>query len=77
PKMLRIPSGSVIVAEGVFDNTTSNPNNPFNPPREISGTNGSMRTTDEMFQLIMNFLPYEPGDAQINLDPNVIKNKGL
>ncbi|MGR6088297.1 MAG: monooxygenase [Arcticibacter sp.] len=77
PKMLRIPSGSIVVAEGVFDNTTSNPNNPFNPPREITGTNGSMRTTDEMFQLIMNFLPYEPGDENINLDPAVFKNKGL
>lgn len=77
PKMIRIPSGSMVVAEGVFDNTTSNPNNPFNPPREITGTNGSMRTTDEMFQLIMNFLPYEPGDENINLDPAVFKNKGL
>ncbi|MFM7054483.1 MAG: hypothetical protein ACKOX7_07065, partial [Bacteroidota bacterium] len=77
PKMLRIPSGSTVVAEGVFDNTTSNPNNPFNPPKEISGTNGSMRTTDEMFQLIMNFLPYEPGDEMLNLDPSVFKNKGL
>jgi hypothetical protein len=75
--MLHIPSGSIIVAEGVFDNTTSNPNNPFNPPREISGLQGSMRTTDEMFQLIMTFLPYEPGDENITLDPQKVSAGGL
>jgi hypothetical protein len=75
--MLHIPSGSIIVAEGVFDNTTSNPNNPFNPPREISGLQGSMRTTDEMFQLIMTFLPYEPGDENINLDLEKVSAGGL
>jgi len=67
-KMLRIPGGSVIVAEGVFDNTRNNPNNPFSPPREITGLGGSMRTTDEMFQLIMTFLPYETGDENISLE---------
>ncbi|MFZ9943106.1 MAG: hypothetical protein ACO3O0_05815 [Bacteroidia bacterium] len=77
PKMLRIPSGSVIVAEGVYDNTTSNPNNPFNPPREITGLKGSMRTTDEMFQLIMTFLPYEPGDENIRLDAEAVEEGGL
>jgi hypothetical protein len=76
-KMVRIPSGSVVVAEGVFDNTTSNPNNPFNPPREISGLQESMRTTDEMFQLIMTFLPYEPGDENIELTPAAIRSQGL
>jgi hypothetical protein len=68
-KMLRIPAGSTIVAEGWFDNTRNNPNNPFSPPREITGLGGSMRTTDEMFQLIMTFLPYEPGDEHISLEP--------
>jgi hypothetical protein len=77
PKMLRIPSGSMIVAEGVFDNTTSNPNNPFNPPQEITGLKGSMRTTDEMFQLIMTFLPYELGDENIQLDAYKVKKGGL
>jgi hypothetical protein len=67
-KMLHIPAGSIIVAEGVFDNTASNPNNPFSPPREISGLKGSMRTTDEMFQLILTFLPYMKGDENIRLD---------
>jgi hypothetical protein len=67
-KILRIPAGSVIIAEGIFDNTTNNPNNPFNPPREITGLGGSMKTTDEMFQLILTFLPYEAGDEKISLE---------
>jgi hypothetical protein len=76
PKMVRIPAGSTLVAKGVFDNTTSNPNNPSNPPREISGLGGSMRTTDEMFQLILTFLPYQAGDEKIQLDANYPKSSG-
>jgi mono/diheme cytochrome c family protein len=68
PKMVKIPKGSKISVIGVYDNTADNPNNPFSPPREIIGTNGSMRVTDEMFQLIMKYLPYQPGDENISLN---------
>ena len=71
PQIVKIPEGSTITAVGVFDNTTANPNNPFSPPREVSGTNGSMRSTDEMFQLIMTYLPYEPGDENISLEAHL------
>ncbi|MEO5571104.1 MAG: cytochrome c [Bacteroidia bacterium] len=71
PKMLKIPKGTAVIVEGVYDNTVKNPNNPFFPPREISGKNGSMRTTDEMFQFIMTFLPYSPGDENISLEGRV------
>jgi len=67
PKMLKIPAGSTLVAEGVFDNTKDNPNNPFSPPRIVRDREGSMRTTDEMFQLIVTYLPYQPGDENIKL----------
>ena len=77
PKIIRIPAKSVIVAEGVFDNTANNPNNPFSPPREITGLGGSMRTTDEMFQLILTFLPYQPGDEQIDLENILPGQTGL
>lgn len=77
PKIVRIPAKSVIVAEGVFDNTANNPNNPFSPPREITGLGGSMRTTDEMFQLILTFLPYQPGDEQIDLENILPGQTGL
>ena len=67
PKMVKIPKGSTIAAIGVYDNTAANPNNPFVPPREVIGTNGSMRVTDEMFQLIITYLPYQSGDENISL----------
>ena len=67
-KMLKIPRGSVIVAEATFDNTVNNPNNPFDPPQVISDARGSMRTSDEMFQLIINYLIYQEGDEDISLE---------
>jgi hypothetical protein len=69
PKMLKIPAGSVIYVEASFDNTTENPENPFNPPRTIRERNGSMGTTDEMFQFIISYLPYQKGDEMVSLVP--------
>ena len=68
PKMKIIPAGSEIITEGLFDNTENNPLNPFHPPRQISEREGSMRTTDEMFQLICTYLPYKSGDENISLE---------
>jgi len=67
-KMVKIPKGSTIIAEGLYDNTTNNLNNPFNPPRLVRDNNGSMKATDEMFQFIITYLPYQPGDENISLD---------
>ena len=67
PKMVKIPKGSVITAVGVYDNTAANPNNPFSPPQLAVGTNGSMRVTDEMFQFIVTYVPYENGDEDVEL----------
>lgn len=67
-KMVRVPAGSLIVAEGVYDNTTKNINNPFNPPQLVTGHDGSMKATDEMFQFIISYLPYQPGDENISLE---------
>lgn len=72
PKMLKLPAGSTVYVEGVYDNTTANPNNPYNPPREVREPEGNMRTTDEMFQLIITYLPYQPGDENIRLDSAVL-----
>ncbi|MBC7382074.1 MAG: cytochrome c [Bacteroidia bacterium] len=66
--LLKIPMGSTIYVEGTYDNTTANPENPFNPPRLIRERNGSMRTTDEMFQLIITYVPYKKGDEAISLE---------
>lgn len=67
-KMVKIPQGSTIVAEGIYDNTTNNLNNPFNPPQVITDRKGSMKATDEMFQFIISYLPYQPGDENISLE---------
>lgn len=69
PKMLKVPLGSVIYVSATFDNTRDNPENPFDPPRTIRERNGSMGTTDEMFQFIITYLPYEVGDEDISLSP--------
>ena len=71
PKMLKIPAGSTIVVEAAFDNTTDNPLNPFDPPQLIQERTdlqgAGMRTTDEMLQFIITYLPYEVGDEDIEL----------
>jgi hypothetical protein len=68
PKMVHLPSGSTIEVVATMDNTKNNPNNPFNPPQLVEGRNGSMRTTDEMLQLIITYLPYRKGDESISLE---------
>lgn len=67
-KLVKIPKGSTIVAEGVYDNTKNNMNNPFSPPRLVKDQNGSMRATDEMFQFIITYVPYKDGDENISLE---------
>ncbi|HBN03914.1 MAG TPA: hypothetical protein DD396_07700 [Bacteroidetes bacterium] len=72
PKMLKIPAQSVIYVEATYDNTTHNYNNPNNPPKEIRerlGNGGAgMRTTDEMLQFIITWLPYQVGDENLSLE---------
>ncbi len=70
-KIIHLPSGTELVAEGVYDNTENNPNIPFHPPQTISEREGSMRTTDEMFQLICTYIPYKAGDENISLKPDL------
>jgi hypothetical protein len=67
---VKLDAGSTIFVYGTFDNTTRNPNNPFNPPRLINQGNGieSMKTTEEMFQFIFTYMPYMEGDELINLE---------
>ena len=43
-------------------------NNPFSPPQLVCEVNGSMKATDEMFQFIVTYLPYEQGDENISLE---------
>lgn len=70
-KMVKIPAGSTIIAEGLYDNTRKNLNNPFSPPRLVRDNDGSMRATDEMFQFIVTYIMYEEGDENISLDASI------
>lgn len=67
-KMVKIPKGATIHTVGVFDNTRNNPNNPFSPPQLVAEREGSMRTSDEMFQFIVTYLPYQKGDENVSLE---------
>lgn len=69
-KMIKLPKGAILHTEGVFDNTRHNPDNPFSPPRLVAEREGSMRTSDEMFQFIVTYLPYQQGDERISLEPS-------
>ncbi|MGB0883254.1 MAG: hypothetical protein ACPG4W_01930 [Flavobacteriales bacterium] len=70
PKIIKLEKGTTLIAEAVFDNTINNPDIPFDPPKLTTGKKGSMKTTDEMFQLIMTYLPYQSGDELISLSPD-------
>jgi hypothetical protein len=67
-KPVIIPEGSTIYVFGTFDNTINNPLNPNHPPIEVSEREGSMKTSDEMFQFILTYLPYQLGDENIALE---------
>lgn len=66
-KLIKIPKGSVLSIEALYDNTKDNPNNPSNPPRMVFSAN-DMKTTDEMMTMLMIFLNYEDGDENMELD---------
>ncbi len=67
PRPVHIPSGSTLVVEATYDNTAENPHNPFSPPRTVREHEGSMKSTDEMLQLIVSWTPYRPGDELLDL----------
>ncbi|MBN4073037.1 T9SS type A sorting domain-containing protein [Crocinitomix catalasitica] len=63
--MQKVPAGSTIYGRGIYNNTSTNPNNPNDPPINVfSGSN----TTDEMFLIYYGYMPYQPGDENFNLD---------
>lgn len=47
---MKAPSGTRIDVEAIYDNSLSNPNNPFNPPRTI--TFGEQTTNEMMFGFV-------------------------
>lgn len=64
-KLVKIPAGYKLFSSHVYDNTTNNPNNPNSPPVDVkAGTS----TGDEMLFDSYQYLIYQPGDENINID---------
>jgi hypothetical protein len=58
-KLLHLPEGSTIIVEASYDNTSQNPENPFQPARQVTyGWN----STDEMMNLVIYYVGYKEGD---------------
>jgi hypothetical protein len=65
--MLKIPAGSILHAEAVYDNSMNNPENPNYPPKDILFEWG-MSDDSEMMRLVLLYLPYQVGDENISLE---------
>ena len=63
PKFLKVPAGYKLHAKHVFNNTTSNPNNPS--PALV--TAGFATENEMLFDGIM-YMPYQTGDELIDID---------
>jgi len=60
--LLRVPKGSVILAEASYDNTAENLLNPFTPARD---TTFGWNTTSEMMEMVIYYVSYQPGDEKV------------
>jgi len=64
--MIKIPKGSVLHAEAVYDNSERNLDNPYTPPKDIMFEWG-MNEDSEMMRLVLLYLPYQMGDETKHL----------
>ncbi len=64
-----IPLGTVLHAYATYDNTPDNPEQPSDPPQDVS--NGEA-TTDEMMLVYFAYMAYQPGDENILLDSTLL-----
>lgn len=62
---VRLRAGSILTMHYVYDNSSANPRNPFDPPRRIVY---GLASTDEMAELIVQVLPTEGGGLAILRD---------
>jgi len=58
---VRLPAGTTIRMEYVYDNSAANPRNPHSPPRRVIY---GQRTTDEMAELWFQVVARTPGDRE-------------
>lgn len=72
-KVLKMPAGYKLYAKVTYDNTTNNPFNPNSPPQTVCE---GLNTSDEMFLIYFQYLNYQTGDENINLDSLLNLNTG-
>lgn len=65
--MVKIPAGSVLHADAIYDNSAANPDNPYSPPQNVLFEWG-MNDDSEMMRLVLLYLPYLEGDEFISLE---------
>lgn len=63
--MKKLPTGYKLYGKCVYDNTVNNPFNPNSPPQNISF---GLNTTDEMFLVYFQYMFYQNGDENYNID---------
>ena len=63
-RMQKLPEGSIMHVLATYDNTEDNPLNPNNPPAFVTWGEG---TTDEMYIIALNWVPYQEGDEFIEI----------
>ncbi|MBL7943719.1 MAG: hypothetical protein JNM00_13180 [Flavobacteriales bacterium] len=68
PTLLKIPEGSVIYGEAMYDNTENNEENPNDPPQLVTLGEG---TTDEMMICFFTYTYYLPGDENLSLSTDI------
>jgi hypothetical protein len=67
--VLKVPGGTTLYGEAHYDNTVNNPENPNNPPQDVSLGES---TTDEMMLFYFSFTNYLNGDENIIIDSSAI-----
>ena len=75
PKLIKIPAGSTLYSEAVYDNTHSNLHHPNHGG--IVDVKAGEATTDEMMVVYFSFLEYKTGDENIQILKTPLKVLGL
>lgn len=70
-QVLKIPGGTTLYGEATYDNTVNNPENPNNPPQDVSLGES---TTDEMMLFYFSFTNYANGDENIIIDSTTVSS---
>jgi hypothetical protein len=67
----KLPQGTSLRGQGVYDNTATNVHNPNNPPITVGP---GLNTNDEMFIFYGHYMPYQAGDENHDLEAMVALN---